>query len=56
MTECGKVEGRYKWPNVEDDVWINTDDIVQVIADPIATSKTGRMFTFPVDILEMLNN
>ncbi|KAH3702427.1 hypothetical protein DPMN_077444 [Dreissena polymorpha] len=56
MTECGKVGGRYKGLNVEDNVWINTEDIVQVIADPIATSKTGRMFTFPVDVLQLLNN
>lgn len=56
MTECGKSKGKYKWPIVEDKVWLKKGDVVRLIHNPIPTSKTGRMFTFEQDILQMLSN
>lgn len=54
MTTCGKYAGHFKWPNKEDSLWMTPDDIVTLIADPMPTGKTGRMYTVGNDVLDLL--
>lgn len=55
MSKCGKLKGLLKWPLAEDTVWVKTEDVMWVIDDPTPTSKTGRMYSVPEDILKMLH-
>lgn len=54
MTECGKYAGQFKWPNKDDTLWMESDDIVKLIADPTPTGKTGRIYTVGEYVLSLL--
>jgi len=56
MKECEKVQQKFKWPASEDIDWVDFDVIVKKVDAPVATSKTGRMFAFPEDVLDLLND
>lgn len=45
MEECGKVQGRYKWPRNADKIWLNTKDVLMIIDDPKPTGRTKRIFS-----------
>ena len=55
MQECEKVKRKFKWPANEDIVWVKTDEIVKKMNAPVATSRAGRMFAFPEDVFDLLD-
>ena len=56
MENCVKMEGRYRWPEPEDKLWVNKEDILKCIEEPIATGKTRRIFSVGEDVLTLIQN
>lgn len=45
MEKSGKLGKTFKWPSPKsDEIWVNRSDILKVIAEPIPTGKTRRLF------------
>jgi len=56
MTECEKVQQKFKWPASEDIDRVDFDEIVKTVDVSVATSKAGQMFAFSEDVLDFLND
>ena len=56
MTQSGKCERRFRWPNKEDKLWIDKEDITKHSDDLRPTAKTGRIFSVDEDVLKLLED
>ena len=45
---------RFRWPNKQDTLWINSKYIIRKIQHPIATGKGGRLFRVSDDVMEFI--
>ncbi|WAR19925.1 hypothetical protein MAR_001763 [Mya arenaria] len=54
MADSGKREGCFKWPITEDKVWRDMADNIKVIETPVQTTKAGRLFSVPENILKLV--
>ncbi|WAQ99021.1 hypothetical protein MAR_023394 [Mya arenaria] len=54
MADSGKRKGCFKWPITEDKVWRDMADIIKVIQTPVPTTKAGRLFSVPENILKLV--
>ena len=52
MEKCGKVEGRFKWPRVEDKIWISKNNVLKVVEEPKAMGRTRRTFCVDASAME----
>ena len=54
MVESGKVVKRFRWPNKQDTLWINNEDILRKIQHPTASGKRGWLFRVSDDVMEFI--
>ena len=54
MVGSGKVVKRFRWPNKQDTLWINNEDILRTIQHPTATGKRGLLFRISDDVMEFI--
>lgn len=54
MTNTGKVEKRYRWPAREDTVWVQRQDVLRLIENPIPTGKSGRIYSVDKEVTQFI--
>ena len=54
MEACGKTEGQYKWPRLEDKIWVAKGNILKKIDEPQATGRSRRMFSVDADTIDFM--
>ena len=54
MEECGKTEGRYRWPRNKDTIWLPRSNILKKIEEPHATGKSQRIFRVDQDTIAFM--
>ena len=54
MEACGKTEGQYKWPRLEDKIWVAKGNILKKIDEPQATGRSRRSFSVDADTIDFM--